>query len=160
MIRLLNQLDRSEPLPNLPRPIKIAKKNNLDLRSYFGSYFFKIWKKFVLHLRRKKNQSSIIIKTEIRILQQQNFVLVILLVSKFQGFAEQKFKNFSIKNRTSYPSVVIIEVVIFFFNLPPTPIMFVQENQQLYHYFFLPSLTWRTPFLTVPAVHPKLKQLL
>ena len=44
-------------------------------------------------------------------------------------------------------------VVTFFFNSPTTPLMFVQENQQLYHYFFLPSLTWRTPFLTVPAVH-------
>jgi len=46
----------------------------------------------------------------------------------------------------------------FFFNFPTTPILlFVQENQQLYHYFFLPSLTWRTQILTVPAVHPKQK---
>lgn len=134
----LKQLGHSEPLPSLPLPIKI--KNNLDLRFMFRNLFFKIWKLCCIY-EENKNQNW----------DQTSYkktVKVIFLVLKSTRICWTK-----IKNRTSYPSVVIIEVVTFFFNSPPTPLMFVQGNQQLYHYFFLPSLTWRTPFLTVPAVH-------
>jgi len=55
---------------------------------------------------------------------------------------------------------VIIEVVIFFLHFTTTTTNVRSRKQQLYHYFFLPSPTWRTRFLTVPAVHPKQKQLL
>lgn len=106
----------------------------------FGTYFLRS-ENCAASMKKTK------IKTEIRHLTKKLFK-VIFLVLKSTRICLTK-----IKNRTSYPSVVIIEVVTFFFNSPTTPLMFVQENQQLYHYFFLPSLTWRTPFLTVPAVH-------